>query len=79
MFTQTTRDTTNQSDTETDEDTCAVCDAPRSEFTTEIVMAIGELTLGDVNLDRRRADLDEFCSLDCFHEHPDPLPDTISS
>jgi len=57
------------------EDTCAVCDAPKSDFETSIVMAIGELTLGDVNLDRRRAGLDELCSMECFREHPDPLPD----
>lgn len=60
---------------ETTESTCAVCGTPQSDFEVN-VMAIGELTLGDVNLDRRRQGLDPLCSRDCFHEHPNPLPDT---
>lgn len=40
------------------------------------VMALGELTLGDVNMERRKVGLDPLCSRECVEKWPEPLPTT---
>jgi len=50
---------------------CIRCGSEEFEIN---VMAMGELTLGDVNMERINAGLDPLCCLECVEKWPSPLP-----
>ena len=51
----------------TAEQTCVVCEDPREEWPRDRVI-LGELTRGDVNMERRDADVGPICSRSCMLE-----------